>query len=101
LLSGTLGFVLSNPDAFASGQGQGKDKGKGEVPHDFEGCPIADEASAEKTQNPHCKECVEKCEDAAQPLRCIRQGGNPEENCENFNERQAEIAACVVAECTQ
>jgi len=98
LLSGTLGFVLSNPDAFASGQGQGKDKGKGEVPHDFEGCPIAKEASEDKTQNPHCTDCEQKCVDAAEELsKCLT--ANPM-SCENFEQVKAEIEACVVAECT-
>jgi len=100
LLSGTLGFVLSNPDAFASGQDRGNDQGKGEGGHDFDGCPIASASSERKTQNPHCTECVEACVDAAQRLRCAVTGGDPRD-CENFDERQAEIKACILDQCTQ
>jgi len=54
LLSGTLGFVLSNPDAFASGQEGGNDNGKAD--HGQQGCDTAAEASEGKTVNPHCEE---------------------------------------------
>ncbi len=65
LLSGTLGFVLSNPDVFASGQGKGNDEDKGKEGHGQKGCETATNDSQGKTKNPHCetKIACEECLD--------------------------------------
>ncbi len=55
LVSGTLGFVLTNPDAFASGQWKGNDENKGKEGHGQKGCETATNASQDKTKNPHCE----------------------------------------------
>jgi len=56
LVAGTIGFVISSPDAFGSGQGKGNDEDKGKEGHGQQGCETATEASDGKTKNPHCAE---------------------------------------------
>ncbi len=96
LLSGTLGFALSNTDAFASGQGGGNDNGKGQTGHDYGACEIANEASEGKTQNPHCEDCEIQCLiDVGELSRCLTQDprscvvGNPEA-----------VDACIAENCS-
>ena len=94
LLSGTLGFALSNTDAFASGQGGGNDNGKGKGGHDYGACEIANEASEGKTQNPHCEDCVQQCIDAAGGLgKCLT--ANDPTTCSNW----PQIAECIENTC--
>jgi len=74
LVSGTIGYSLSNPEAFASGQGKGKDPGKGNEDHGKKGCETATEASEGKTKNPHCEDCEAGCEKKFD--ECIASGTN-------------------------
>ena len=101
LLSGTLGYTLSNPDAFASGQGKGGDKEKGKPGHAQEGCENAKEKSKGKTKNPHCEEeltCEDRCALAGEDRfqACIAAGGD-EERCDR--ERRLAEFQCNITEC--
>ena len=97
LLSGTLGFVLSNTDAFASGQGGGNDNGQGQTGHDYGACEIANEASEERTQNPHCVDCMLQCLiDFGELSRCTVP--NDPTTCEVGN--QEAVNVCIENTCS-
>ncbi len=96
LVSGTLGFALSNTDAFASGQGGGQDQGKGKGGHDYGACEIAKEASEDRTQNPHCEDCEIQCLiDVGELSRCLTQDPR---TCVVGN--QDAVDACIADNCS-